>query len=269
VKAPFGTALLGLAILAAPAGAQVAAPLRANWFMKDLRAGFCVQFLIAPGEAQAELGSHRAVPIEAVADRYPALARVAAAETAYQGWVPAEYCWMLFRSAAVLGKVIENDRGSRPVLIGYLAIEAGDLPDSATGVAVTVFTNTGALARVLNQARLQVDRIDFDIGPIPAEETSPGRFRYQAVHSGATIQWDGGRGDTRPAAGRGVRLLGLTGNNSFRGIVGSVAPDSAFVASGNLRVVGSGNLKRLLSGSPIRLVTPWQQGGDSDWSFGR
>ena len=187
MKGTLGGVALLLCSLATPSAAQVASPLRANWFMKDLRSGMCVQFLVSPGAAQHEAGGLPVVPIERVAERFPALARVAAAEATYQGWVPAEYCWFLYRSAVVKGKVVENDRGSRPVMIGYLAIEGEGLPDSATAIAVSVFTNMSPLSSALNQARLQVDRIDFTIGPIPTEESSLTRSRYEAQHSGATV----------------------------------------------------------------------------------
>lgn len=258
-----------VAATASPVVGQVAPPLRVNWFLKDLRAGMCVQFLISPAAAQDELHGQAPVPIEAASDRYPVLARVAATETTYAGWIPAQYCWYLFRSAVVSGKVVEVNDGRQPVMVGYLAIEASGLPDSATAVAVGLFTNSGRLYGAVNGARLQVDQIDFSMSLIPEEETSLTRRRYVAVHGGATVQWDGGPGAPRPAQADEIHLQGYTAARDLRGIQADFHPDSVFVASGDLRVVGGGALKRMLSASPIRLLTPFLRGGDSDWSLGR
>jgi len=263
--------LLALLVVAAttPVAAQINAPLRVNWFLKDLRTGMCVQFLVSPAAAQAQMPEQMPVAIEAVADRYPVLARVAAAESDYAGWVPAQYCWFLYRSAVVDGKVVEVAGGRQPVMVGYFALEAASLPDSATGVAVGLFTNSGALDRVVSGARLQIDKIDFTVGLIPEEESSVSRSRYVARHGRANVQWDGGPGDPRPPQVSQIRLVGYTATRGLRGIHTDLTPDSAFVASGNLSVVGRGDLKRLLSASPIRLVTPYLRGGDTDWQLGR
>lgn len=263
--------LLALLVVAAttPVAAQIAAPLRVNWFLKDLRTGMCVQFLVSPAAAQAEMPQQTPVAIESVADRYPVLARVAAAESAYAGWVPAQYCWFLYRSAVVAGKIVEVAGGRQPVMVGYFALEALSLPDSATAVAVGLFTNSGTLARIVTEARLQIDKIDFTIGFIPEEENSTTRSRYVAGHGRATVQWDGGPGDPRPPQASQIRLVGYTNTRGLRGIHSDLTPDSVFVASGNLSVVGRGALKGMLSASPIRLVTPYLRGGDSDWQLGR
>ena len=73
----------------------------------------------------------------------------------------------------------------------------------------------------------------------------------------------------RSAEPRTVRLVGETLGRSCHGIQVALAPDSAFGASGNLRVTGQGELQALLATSPIRLMSTFLKGGDADWMLGR
>ncbi len=263
----------GLALFAAvgtvPAAAQEG-PQRVNWFLKGLHTGLCVDFLVSPAAAAGHF-DHGALPtpIESLATRLPALARVAQSEEAYHGWIPARYCWYLYREAVVNGRRVQLSGGRQPVGVGYLAIAGTALPDSAEALVVTLFTNSGALARVVEDAQLRIEEIDLTIGLIPTLEDSPTEHRYLAKHGRTTVQWDGGPGASRPPESIFLRLAGFTKGNAFRGIRSSFAPDSAFVASGNLRVTGQGQVQTLMATSPIRLVTSFLRGGDADWELGR
>lgn len=249
--------------------AQAAPPLQVNWFLKGLHAGLCVEFLISPTTAEAEVAGRQPTPIDLLAVRYPVLARAAQAEPAFQGWIPAEYCWFLYRSAVVGGRVAEIDEGRQPVMVGYLSIAATSLPDSATAVAVGLFTNSTALERAMGRARLQIDLVRFTMGLIPSEEESRDRARYEARHRGATIQWDGGKGTPRTLETKVIRLVGFTSTQAIHQIRTTLVPDSTFAPSGNLRVLGDGKLQQMLAASPIRLMTSYQQGGDADWMLGK
>ena len=263
----------GVALLVAAGTAPVAAqdtPQRVTWFLKGLHTGLCVDFLVSPTVAQAQFGRGGSpIPIESLATQLPALSRVASDEPAYRGWIPARYCWYLYREAVVLGRRVQLSGGRQPVGVGYLAIAGTGLPDSAEGMVVTLFTNSGSLAGSADNARLKVEEIDLTIGLIPTLEDSPTERRYLAKHGKTTIQWDGGPGDPRAPGPTEIRLAGATKGNSLRGIRSSFTPDSAFVASGNLRVTGGGPIPGMMSASPIRLVTSFFRGGDADWELGR
>lgn len=259
-------------LVAAPLGRveaqEVQQPI--NWFLKGLHTGLCVRFLVSPSAVEKEFrGMVTPVPVELLADRYPALARVAREEVPYSGWIPAEYCWFLYRSVVVRGRESQVQEGRQPVGVGYLAIAATALQDSAEGAVVTLFTNSGVLARSASQVRLRVDEIDLTIGLIPGQEESPDERRYEARHGRTTVQWDGRPGGARPVEPWTIRLVSRSVGESFRGISAAVTPDSAFVASGNLRVVGQGDIQALMAASPIRLVTTFQLGGDADWTLNR
>lgn len=268
MKRTAGLVAFSVAISVAPVAAQDTQR-QVNWFLKGLHAGLCVEFLVSPSVAEAEVAGRQPTPIESQADRYPVLARVAQAEPAYQGWIPAEYCWFLYRSAVVEGRATEIDGGRQPVMVGYLAIAATPLPDSATGVAVGLFTNSTALERVMVRARLQIDLVRFTMGLIPTEEESRDLARYEARHRGATIQWDGGKGTPRTLETRVIRLVGFTPTQALHRIRTTLVPDSTFAPVGNLRVLGTGKLQQMLAASPIRLTTSYQMGGDADWQLGK
>ncbi len=227
----------GLAILAAigavPAAAQDT-PQPVIWFLKGLHAGLCVDFLVPPAAAAGRFDHGAApAPIESLAIRFPALARVAQSEEGYHGWIPARYCWYLYREAVVRGKRVQLSGGRQPVGVGYLAIAGTGLPDSAEALVVTLFTNSGALAGVVDDARLRIEEIDLTIGLIPTFEDSPTERRYLAKHGRTSVQWDGGPGAPLAPGSAFLRLTGLTKENTFHGIRASFTPDSAFVASGN------------------------------------
>lgn len=263
------TISLLLATVAAPVAAQEL-PKRVNWFFKGLQTGLCVEFLVAPRTAADQFrGMVSPTPVESLVGRYPALARVARDERAYVGWVPAEYCWYLYRSAVVDGREVQVSGGRQPVAVGFLSIAAWGLPDSAEAVVVTLFTNARQLSRSADVARLQIEQIDLTVGLIPTQEESPDERRYIADHGRTTVQWDGRPGTERPSEERSLRLAGRTFGESYHGIRPFFVPDSAFAAIGNLRVVGTGELQAMLAASPIRLLSSFMRGGDADWELGR
>lgn len=251
--------------LAAQQGAQGAV-----LYLKGLHTGLCVQLLVAPNAVAEYFGDGvLPAPVESLATTYPALARVAASEGAYRAWSPAEYCWYLYREAVVGGRRVQQEGGRQPVGVGYLAVAATRTPDSADKVVVTYFTNSGRLAGALERARIRVDQIDLKMGLIPEEEGDPDRRRYTAKHGGTTVQWDGGPREPLTAEPQQIRLRGTRSTGGSIPIRTSITPDSAWTPSGSLTVSGNGELQRLMAASPIRLVTTFYRGGDSDWEFGR
>lgn len=257
-------ALLPVASLAAQT------PQRAVTYLKGLHTGVCVEFLVAPNAVSEYFGNGiLPVPVESLAEAHPALARVARAEPAYQAWTPASYCWYLYREAVVNGKTVQQDGGRQPVGVGYVGLAASGLADSADQVVATFFTNSGRIAGALERARVRVDQIDLTMGLIPEEENDPLRRRYTAKHGGTTVQWDGGPRVPEAAAPQLIRLTGRSATGERTSIRSSITPDSAWSSSGTLMVVGNGELQRLMADSPIRLVTTFYRGGDSDWEFRR
>lgn len=264
--------MLAAALLASLPGASLEAqsPQRVVAYLKGLHTGVCVEFLVAPNTvAEYYGGGILPVPVESLAGRYPVLARVAASEPAYQAWTPATYCWYLYREGVVNGRRVEQDGGRQPVAVGYLGLAATGLPDSADKVVVTFFTNSGRIAGALERARIRVDQIDLTLGLVPDEEEDPVKRRYTAQHGRTIIQWDGGPRAPEVATPMQFRLFGRSSTGELSPIRSSISPDSAWSTYGTLKVTGNGELQRLMASSPIRLVTTYYRGGDSDWEFGR
>ena len=268
-RRPLIPAVALLALL--PAGRLLAQdePQPVTLFLKGLHTGLCVEFLVSPAALREHIGGAVApVAVESLSSSYPALARVAAAEAEYQGWAPAEYCWFLYREGVVSGRAVNKDDGRQPVAIGYLSVATRRGGGEVERTVITFFTNTGRVAGALDRGRYRVEEIDLSLSLIPGEEESAGR-RYTARHGKTTVQWDGRPGDPRPSEERGIVLTGRTKGGDLHPIRTTIRPDSVFTASGSLKVSGEGELQRLISASPIRLVTSFLRGGDADWEFGR
>lgn len=253
---------------AAPLAAQT--PQRLVAYLKGLHTGLCVEFLVAPNAVAEYYGNGiLPVPVESLAGSHPVLARVARNEPAYQAWTPATYCWYLYREGVVNGRGVEQDGGRQPVAVGYLGLAASGLADSADQVVVTFFTNSSRIAGALERARIRVDQIDLTLGLIPEEEDDPVRRRLTAKHGRTIIQWDGGPRAPEIAGPVPIRLVGRSSTGELSPIRSAITPDSAWTSSGSLMVTGNGELQQLMASSPIRLVTTFYRGGDSDWVFGR
>lgn len=263
-------ALLTLLPVASLSAQGLQGPQRVVAYLKGLQTGLCVEFLVAPSAVAEHFGDGvLPVPVESLAGRHPALARVAIDEPAYHAWTPATYCWFLYREVVVNGRTGTQDGGRQPVGVGYLGLAASGLPDSADQVVVTFFTNSGRIAGALERARIRVDQIDLTRALIPGEEEDSVRRRFTARHGRTTIQWDGGPGVPGVPVTQQFRLLSRASTGGRIPIRSSITPDSAWAPSGTLKVMGKGKVLQLLAASPIRLVTTYYRGGDSDWEFGR
>lgn len=262
------TGMVGALALLAPvnAHAQQGVNRSVHWSLQGLQEGICVDFLVSPAVAAGRVGgAGTPVPAESLATAFPALAREVKTDSQYQGWVPAEYCWFLYASASVGGRAVRIEGGKQPVMVGFTAISARDLPGGTTAYAVDFFTNAPQLISPAANARLRVDRIKFTRSPIPDQEELADRYRFEATHGQTVVQWDGGPGAARGVEPRAVALTGLAIASGYHFAHASISPDSAFAPSGNLQVIGKGELQEMLAASPIRLVTTLIRGGDSEW----
>ena len=261
--------LMALGVAVAPLQAQVT-PTNAHWSLKGLRSGLCVEFLISPGAADDALdGRFTPTPVELLPEAFPILARVAANDPTYTGWIPSRLCWFAFDSAFTKGRRVTVDRGRTPVVVGYVGISALLSADTTAMVGASIFTNAGPLASVASDARLKVDDIDYRFGFIPELENSPDERRHEIKHGKLTLQWDGRVGEVRPAEIHDVHLTVRSSGMGLFAVTASIAADSTFLATGNLRMFGTGKLVAMIGASPIRQVGSYLKGGDVEWDFSR
>lgn len=261
--------LTALGAAVAPVQAQVT-PTNAHWSLKGLRSGLCVDYLIAPDAADDALdGRFTPTPIERLSTVFPVLAREAAADVSHAGWIPSKLCWFAFDSAFTKGRKIKVDGGRTPVVVGYIGI-AAILPNDTTAmVGASIFTNAGPLASVASDARLRVDEIRYSYGTIPELESDPDQRRHEIQYKKLVLQWDGRIGTPRPVDVQDIHLTVRSNGMGLFGVTANVTADSAFVASGNLRVTGSGKLVSMMAASPIRWMSSYLKGGDVEWDFAR
>jgi hypothetical protein len=230
----------------------------------------CVEFLVSPDAATDALdGRFTPTPIERLTAAFPILAREAASDPSHAGWVPAKLCWFAFDSAFTKGRKVKVDGGRLPVVVGYVGISALLPSDTTAMVGASIFTNAGPLSSVASDARLKVDDVRYSFGTIPELETSPDERRHQIQYGKLTLQWDGHIGGVRPAEIQDVHLTVRSNGMGLFSVTAVVAADSAFVAAGNLRMVGSGKLVAMMGASPIRQVSSYLKGGDVEWDFQR
>ena len=260
---------LGLSLWATPLAAQQI-PTTADWSLRGLRSAFCVEFLVEPGAAaKAVYDKFTPAPIERFATRFPVLAREVEGDRTYAGWVPAELCWFAFDSALAKGRKVLVDRGRNAVVVGYVALGGAFPADSTALAAATIFSNADPLVGVAIDARAKVDAIDYVLGPVPDIESDTLERRHEIRRGKLTLQWDGHRGGPRPVAPKTVHMFSESLGYGIFDVNLTLTPDSAFVATGNLRVTGRGPLLDAMAASPIRFVTSYMVGGDMEWSFKR
>lgn len=260
---------LGLSLCTTALQAQQI-PSTVDWSLRGLRSSLCVQFLVEPGAAAKAIDDKFvAAPVERFAARFPVLAREAADDRTFGGWIPAELCWFAFDSAQVLGQKVVQRGGREAVVVGYLALGAAFPSDSTALAASTIFSNSNPLVAVALDARAKVAHIDYEFGVIPDLEEDPVERRHQIQRGQLILQWDGHRGGARPVSPSNVHLFSQSVGYGIYDVRIALTPDSAFVATGNLRVTGKGPLLDALAASPIRFVTSYLVGGDMEWSFKR
>jgi hypothetical protein len=260
---------LGLSLCSTALQAQQI-PSTIDWSLRGLRSALCVEFLVEPGAATKAIDNKfTAAPIERFAGRFPVLAREAEGDRTYAGWVPAELCWFAFDSAQVLGRKVVQGRGRDAVVVGYLALGAAFPSDSTALAASTIFSNSNALVAVALDARAKVADIDYVYGLVPDLEEDPVERRHEIRRGQLTLQWDGHPGGARPVAPKSVHLFSQSVGYGVYDVRIELTPDSAYVATGNLRVLGRGPLLDALAASPIRFVTSYLVGGNMEWAFKR
>ena len=256
-------------LLSAAAGsleAQAAEPARSEaalaWGGEEMRAGFCVHFLIDPSmSARLPFGGVALATAGQAQGLHPALKGVVAESSEYAAWFPSSLCLYQYGLLTTPSGTV-SDR-SEPQ--GFLVWSS---PAATPGAApATVWVTSGRLARQSSQPHVEFGRFELDRSPVP--ETTKEQL---VLKVGKTlITWQGRMGGDSTAVSSPIeaawRLAGSQGSTWTANARFGVRAERPMI--GALRVEGKGELATVLGASPIRFAGPVHVGGEGEVTFNR
>lgn len=243
-----------------------------SWQLNNLRARWCVYFLVDSATAEKKLpNGYRARPARDFPGLSPAVSRLIQDEPNYGAWIPAQFCSSHFDRARVDDQQVGDSAATlldSQVLSTWLIGASPVADNGATRASYFIELIRSSNWRLLRQAELwalRSDRLEATVGKVP-ESTED---LYQVRIGRTVITWEGHlAGDTAWAA-PAVEENWYTDsarNSRITGVV-SFAPDSAQSIAGTLRIVGKDDLAKSLRASPIRMVGPMMWGGHGKIDF--
>ena len=265
-----------LSLASGPASAQQPTQALQEWTLQNVRAGWCIHFLMDSSAADKELPKEfRPVPATGFAGLSPAITSLIAGEPEYQRWVPAQWCSIYYDQARV-GETTLGDAAPELDDTQYLgawligAVPSQDpagAPSSPSFFIATLRTPNWRMIRLAETSLIRMEYAERAIGKVP--EGTDDRYR---VEMGRTIiTWDGHlAGDSATAApqvsqtwhalnSRGARIRAEV----------TLAPEKRQNVAGSLQIAGNDDLAKSLRASPIRMVGPLDWGGIGTLSFVR
>jgi hypothetical protein len=254
-----------LAVLAAgpgPAAAQGGGPEpEFSWTLKNLKAGYCLQFLFDPKAARdLPFAPGELVPLSAAAVVHPSLARVARESPEYASWIPSSICTYQFESTQRGGRVQRDSKGTQGVAIWRVApAAAGGL--TPADVMITHFE----LARQLREPSVRLNIFRASIGKVPetGQDLIVTRIGKTTITFVGTLE-----ADSSATPVRFEERWSLHGSrNSVWSAAARIEPTEARLMVGSIRVEGKTHLARMLQASPIRWTGALYRGGDGEISF--
>lgn len=267
-------------LVGAPAAASAQSATQHAWRIDQLRAGYCIEFLMDSAAADRVLPKGL-VPVGAASapSLKPALAAaVAERPDSFATWAPSELCLYWSPAVNVDGRQIA-EKGDDLQAFGVwsvLARPAAEAAAAPTPVAVQLYASNWRATGLARAAHLDVERVDVAAGKVPVEGPD-GRLvpgdddRYQMKAGKTTVTWDGRlAGDAAAGpmpADHEWRAYGL--RQTAWTVRGAVQPQGSRPVAGALRVTGKDALARALQASPIRFVGPWHSGGTAEIVFSR
>lgn len=270
---PFSLALMGGGT---PAVAQQSAQTIQEWSLQNVRAAWCVHFLMDSAEADRELPrDFRTVRAADFTELSPAIKNLISGEPEFQAWVPALWCSFYFDQAKVGDQTLGSDTPdlSDTQYLGIWLI--GSSPGRAATAdattpsyyVATMRTPNWRMIRLAETSLIKMDYAEPAIGKVP--EASDDRYR---VEMGRTIiTWDGHlAGDSASAAPPSDQTWWMISSRGarMRAQVRLTMEKRQNVA-GTLQIAGNDRLAKSLRASPIRMVGPLNWGGMGTLSFSR
>lgn len=232
-----------------------------SWALKNLKAGYCLQFLFDPKLArETPFKASQLVPLRSAANVHPALTRVAAESPEYSTWVPSSLCIYQFESTQRGGRVQRDSKGTQGIAIWRVA------PASPGGLTpADVMITHFELARQLREPSVRLNMFRASIGKVAetGQDLIVARIGKTTITFVGTLEPD--------SAALAVPLderWSLHGSrNSIWSAEVRIEPTDARLMVGSVRIEGKTELARMLQASPIRWTGALYRGGDGEIAF--
>ena len=246
-----------------------------EWTLQNVRAAFCVHFLMDSAKADKELPKdYRTVRASDFPELSPAIRNLIAGEPEYQGWVPAEWCSIYYDQVTIGDQTLGDanpELGETQYLgawlIGAMPVHETGPPAKASYFIATMRTPNWRMIRLAETSFIRMEYAEPAIGKVP--EGLDDRYR---VEMGRTIiTWDGHlAGDSASGAPRMEQTWHSINSRGvkIRAVV-NLTPEKRQNVAGSLQIAGNDDLAKSLRASPIRMVGPIDWGGAGTLSFVR
>jgi hypothetical protein len=240
-----------------------------TWSLDGLRAGYCVNFLMNPKDADDEL-KQGFLLLRADQDRslHPALRQVIHAQPEFGAWVPSRLCFYYVDAVSIGDRRIADKNARKVQMLGAWSIAT--VEQGGGGRRDLVRDLYTSRERVKSAAATKLVPVqEAEAGFRAAKDTSSAEYNQKIGK--VRLVWIGrAAGDSTRVAQPIVeswRVAGLRGAPWSAQLALSPVWQRGLV--GSLRVEGKGDLAEALKSSPIRFVGPFYYGGKGQLSFTR
>lgn len=267
-------ALSGLLALCARGVADAQEPNTQSWQLRNIRARWCVYFLMDSATAEKKLpGDYRPRSAHDFPGLSPAITRLIHDEPTYASWIPAQLCAAHFDRALVDERPVGDSAASldkAQALITWLIGAGGpgvEGQDQPTYYVAELRSDNWRLLRQGEIWALRGERAEPTVGKVP-ESTED---LYQVQIGRTVVTWEGHLAGDSASAAPAVEESWYTTSmrNSRIRARALFSPESAQSVAGTLRIVGKDDLAKSLRASPIRMVGPMMWGGGGSIQFSK
>ena len=233
------------------------------WDAEEMRAGFCIHFLVDPAmKAALPFGNAPLATAGEAQGLHTSVSTLVAGSPEHSTWSPSSLCLFQYATVNTPSGVVSDRSDPQGFLVWSSPAATAGSPAPAE-----IFVTSGRLARQSGQPQVSIGRFELKRAPVP--ETTKEEV---VLEIGKTVlTWQGRMGSDSTATGAPTETVWRIG-----GTQGSTWTARARIATrteramiGALRVEGKGELATMLGASPIRFAGPVGIGGEGRVAFSR